>query len=117
MAVSRGFGDFRFKDLNAVLSGARGENRDRSGGSQKQQQNESQMAMLKPGDQKVSPVPDFIFHSREKEEDEFVIIACDGIWDVQTNEECVKMVAGIFDEGESDMGVVCEEVSWLHCHS
>jgi len=110
LAVSRGFGDFRFKDLNAVLSGARGENRDRSGGSQKQQQNESQMAMLKPGDQKVSPVPDFIFHSREKEEDEFVIIACDGIWDVQTNEECVKMVAGIFDEGESDMGVVCEEI-------
>ncbi|EED88239.1 predicted protein, partial [Thalassiosira pseudonana CCMP1335] len=80
LAVSRGFGDFRFKDLNA------------------------------PGDQKVSPVPDFIFHSREKEEDEFVIIACDGIWDVQTNEECVKMVAGIFDEGESDMGVVCEEI-------
>jgi serine/threonine protein phosphatase PrpC len=56
-------------------------------------------------------VPDIIVQNRDGDEDEFVVIACDGIWDVQTNQECVQMVADIFSEGESDIGLVCEEVS------
>lgn len=46
-------------------------------------------------------------------EDEFIVIAWDGIWDVQMNQECVQMVADIFSEGESDIGLVCEEVSGI----
>lgn len=66
--------------------------------------------MVLPEDQKVSPVPDIIVQSRNREEDEFVILACDGIWDVQSNNECVAMVADIFREGETDLGLLCEEV-------
>lgn len=117
LAVSRGLGDFRFKDLEVVLSGAKGENRDRrndiyekEGATVVVNENTATLPKGKPRDQKVSPVPDIIVQNRNEEEDEFIVIACDGIWDVQTNQECVQMVAEIFAEGESDMGLVCEEV-------
>lgn len=125
LAVSRGLGDFRFKDLDAVLSGAKGENRDRigsllysmddtgSGSESRNNDGDSARPMLKPGEQKVSPVPDIIVQNRNEEEDEFIIIACDGIWDVQTNQECVNTVADIFKEGEKNLGMLCEEVSFV----
>jgi serine/threonine protein phosphatase PrpC len=107
------------------LSGAHGENRDDGGGSgiggggggssngsnsTNNAARNSNGSMLKPGDQKVSPVPDIIVQNRDRAEDEFIIIACDGIWDVQTNQECVQMVADMFREGEQDLGLVCEEI-------
>ena len=111
LAVSRGLGDFRFKEEAAVLSGAQGENRDGRGSSSSSAAAKNNgSSMLKPGDQKVSPVPDIIVQNRDRAEDEFIIIACDGIWDVQTNQECVKMVADMFSEGEDDLGLICEEV-------
>jgi serine/threonine protein phosphatase PrpC len=66
--------------------------------------------MLQVQDQKVSPIPDVIVQNRNKELDEFIIVACDGIWDVQSNYEAVKTVADIFAEGESDLGLVAEEL-------
>ena len=127
LAVSRGLGDYRFKDLDAVLSGAEGERTPHSGtsilqrtiiASTLQQQGdgeEEDMPMLRPSEQKVSPVPDIIVQNRDPKEDEFIVIACDGIWDVLTNQECVRMVADIFGEGEGDLGLVCEEVSLFLC--
>jgi serine/threonine protein phosphatase PrpC len=120
LAVSRGLGDFRFKDMHVVLSGSRGENRDRrevTFGNNDSHDDADEVVdaiplpACKPSEQKVSPVPDIIVQNRDGDEDEFVVIACDGIWDVQTNQECVQMVADIFSEGESDIGLVCEEVS------
>jgi len=120
LAVSRGLGDYRFKDLDAVLSGAEGERTPRGTSilqrtiaSTLQEQGggeEEDMPMLRPSEQKVSPVPDIIVQNRDPKEDEFIVIACDGIWDVLTNQECVRMVADIFGEGEGDLGLVCEEV-------
>lgn len=100
LAVSRGLGDFRFKNMQTVLSGSKGSTND---GGEKDQN------MVEPDDQKVSPVPDVIIQNRSADKDEFIIVACDGIWDVQTNYEGVKTVAEMFEEGESDLGLVCEE--------
>jgi serine/threonine protein phosphatase PrpC len=102
LAVSRGLGDFRFKSLPCVLAGTKGSRTDDKG--------EKEQNMVEPEDQKVSPVPDVIIQNRSAEKDEFIIVACDGIWDVQTNYECVKTVAEMFQEGESNMGLICEEV-------
>ena len=118
LAVSRGLGDFRFKNMDIVLGGSRGENRDRQNSILDNINDEGQdrtelLSDGKPSNQKVSPVPDIIVQNRNEEEDEFIVIACDGIWDVQTNQECVQMVSDIFAEGESDVGLVCEEVSYL----
>jgi len=82
LAVSRGLGDFRFKTSPHL-------------GLERQ---------------KVSPLPDIIVKPRNDEKDEFVILACDGVWDVQTNQDCIKTVTDIFDEGETDVGLVCEEL-------
>jgi len=49
-------------------------------------------------------------HNRNVEQDEFIVLACDGIWDVQTNAQCISLISEIFAEGESNVGLVCEEV-------
>lgn len=82
LAVSRGLGDFRFKTSPHL-------------GLERQ---------------KVSPLPDIIVKPRNDKEDEFLILACDGVWDVQTNDDCVKTISDMFDEGETDVGLVCEEL-------
>ncbi|KAL3817819.1 hypothetical protein ACHAXA_002686 [Cyclostephanos tholiformis] len=118
LAVSRGLGDYRFKDPDVVATGSRGETGGaaRRGGGGKNavsggDGDGDDVPMLRPSEQKVSPVPDIIIQNRDPDEDEFIVIACDGIWDVQTNQQCVKMVADIFAEGERDLGLVCEEGS------
>lgn len=64
LALSRAIGDFEFKS-NPELS---------------------------PHEQIVTCVPDLIEHSIDYDQDEFVILACDGIWDCLTSQDCVNMV-------------------------
>lgn len=113
LAVSRGLGDFRFKQINTVLKG----NNTAAGGATADQQQDNGKSsdsdgenMLMVEDQKVSPIPDIIVQNRNKQIDEFILIACDGIFDVQSNYDAVKTVADIFSEGESNLGLVCEEL-------
>jgi serine/threonine protein phosphatase PrpC len=64
-----------------------------------------------PGDQKVSPIPDVTIHMRNHERDEYVVVACDGIWDVVSNQQCVNELDEImYAEGERDLGLVSEEI-------
>jgi len=82
LAVSRGLGDFSFKNVGefSIYS------------------------------QKVIPIPDIITCPRDKAKDEFIVLACDGIWDVVSNSECSDMVQSILDEGETNITMVCEEI-------
>jgi len=61
LALSRAIGDWNYKDSRA----------------------------LKAEEQAVTCDPDISERGRQQE-DEFLIIACDGIWDCKTNEDCVK---------------------------
>ena len=36
--------------------------------------------------------------------------ACDGVWDVATNEQCSSFIQSLIDDGENDLGLICEEV-------
>jgi serine/threonine protein phosphatase PrpC len=128
LAVSRGLGDYRFKDTDVVETGIDcfyGSETDDSESSSASSQTSSQqkrklnsmdfdqkeMKKLKsPDDHMVSSIPDMIVYTRDELHDEFIILACDGIWDVQSNQECVSTVATIFQDGESNMGLLCEEV-------
>jgi serine/threonine protein phosphatase PrpC len=109
LAVSRGLGDFRFKNMSVIMaapfSGLAWNNGNANGGSEHHPQ-----PTMKPGDQKVSPVPDIVIQKRDASQDEFILVACDGIWDVQSNYDAVKNVGELFQEGESDVGLICEEV-------
>lgn len=82
LAVSRGLGDFRFKSNDEV---------------------ESKL-------QKVSMQPDIIVCPRDNEKDQFLVLGCDGIWDVMENQDCAEVVQSFMDEGESDMGKLCEDM-------
>ena len=59
LAVSRALGDFEYKCVEG-----RG-----------------------PCEQLVSPEPEVYVCERNSEKDEFVVLACDGIWDVMSNED------------------------------
>ncbi|GMH98207.1 hypothetical protein TrST_g3727 [Triparma strigata] len=78
VAVSRSFGDFDFK-----------QNKD-----------------LDASKQQISCCPDFITRERDTTTDEFIIICCDGVWDVISNEACVRFVRTRLQAGISDLEVI-----------
>lgn len=83
LAVSRSFGDFGYKPNPTNV-----------------QKNH-----------RVTVYPDILVYAREPSKDEFLVLACDGIWDRLTNKECADLVHTlVFREGETDVGLICEEV-------
>lgn len=82
LAVSRGLGDFRFK-MNDAMDHTL---------------------------QKVSIEPELIVCPRDDDNDQFLVLACDGIWDVMDNQECAEEIQNVMDSGESDMGNICENM-------
>ena len=40
----------------------------------------------------MSPAPEVYIEERKPEEDEFLVLACDGIWDVMSNEDLCQFV-------------------------
>ncbi|KAF0682948.1 Aste57867_24961 [Aphanomyces stellatus] len=87
LAVSRALGDFVYK----------------------------QRGDLRPEEQQVSAEPDVKIEARSKD-NEFLLLACDGIWDVMSNEDACAYVRGLMAQGENNMGLICEEVL-DHCLS
>ena len=70
------------------------------------------MVLFQPGEQKVSPIPDVIVRKRQPQKDEYIVVACDGIWDVLSNQQVVDEVDHImYAEGEQQLGYIAEEVS------
>lgn len=66
LAVSRALGDFEYKNVQGKG----------------------------PCEQLVSPEPEIVEVLRKKDKDEFLILACDGIYDVMTNDELADFVRG-----------------------
>jgi len=84
LAVSRALGDFQFK-----------ENTD-----------------LNPYQQLVSNEPDIEVHERKHTEDEFLILACDGVWDVMKSQEVVESYRQIqqeCDDLEKQCDIILEQ--------
>ncbi|EPY27917.1 protein phosphatase [Strigomonas culicis] len=79
LSLSRAFGDYAFKDMN-----------------------------LKPEQMAITVMPQ-VLHVELVPMDEFVIIACDGIWDMMTNEAAVEFVRNeLADHG--DVSLACERM-------
>ncbi|KAH0549696.1 Protein phosphatase 1B [Cotesia glomerata] len=64
LAVSRALGDYEYKNIEG-----RG-----------------------PCEQLVSPEPEIFVRDRDMEHDEFLVLACDGIWDVMTNQDLCDFI-------------------------
>ena len=65
LAVSRALGDFEYKNVEGKS----------------------------PTEQLVSPEPEFYKKKRDASSDEFLVLACDGVWDVMTNEDICSFVS------------------------
>lgn len=77
LAVSRAFGDFEYKDRKD----------------------------LPQDEQKVSALPEIFIHYRNTKDD-FLLLACDGLWDVMSNKEAVNEVASLLSRlGDSEAGL------------
>uniref|UniRef100_A0A3Q2ZL86 protein-serine/threonine phosphatase n=1 Tax=Kryptolebias marmoratus TaxID=37003 RepID=A0A3Q2ZL86_KRYMA len=62
-----------------------------------------------PTEQLVSPEPEVFVMVRAPEQDQFIILACDGIWDVMSNEELCEFVKSRLEVCD-DLEKVCNEV-------
>jgi len=81
LAVSRALGDFEYKNVQGKG----------------------------PCEQLVSPEPEIVEMERTDSDDEFVILACDGIWDVMSNEELCAFVRNRMMLTD-DLKQICNEV-------
>lgn len=80
LSLSRAIGDFDFKENTAVPW-------------------EDQVISAKPDVRAVDQSPD----------DGFIVIACDGVWDVLSNEACCQFIQQQISE-TNDIGITCERV-------
>ncbi|CAD6193896.1 unnamed protein product [Caenorhabditis auriculariae] len=80
LAVSRAFGDFEYKNVPG----------------------------LPAVQQLVSPEPDVYVLKRNHEKDEFMVLACDGVYDVMENDELANFVRGRLNV-HTDLKLVCNE--------
>jgi len=81
LAVSRALGDFEYKNVDGKG----------------------------PTEQLVSPEPEFYIKEREPEKDEFLVLACDGVWDVMSNEEICSFIGHRMKIHEN-LETICNEV-------
>ena len=58
----------------------------------------------------VSCEPEFEVRLRNHFEDQYVIIACDGLWDVFDNEGATAEIRKIISEGETNVSLISEEI-------
>ncbi|KAG0674388.1 Protein phosphatase 2C 2 [Pichia californica] len=79
LALSRGIGDFEFKDSK----------------------------LLPPEEQAVTALPDVLEHNLNTENDEFIVLACDGIWDCLTSQQVVDFVRKYIKENKT-LTEICE---------
>ena len=59
--------------------------------------------------------PDITVHERTPQ-DEVLLLACDGLWDVMTSEEAVNTIRDIFNDGGGNTVLVAEEMLELALH-
>ena len=93
LALSRSFGDFGYKFCNAKMNSM------------------SVPPTKGQREYRVTVHPDILVYVREPSNDQFMVLACDGIWDRLTNKDCSDLVRSlVYRDGETDVGLMCEEV-------
>lgn len=81
LAVSRALGDFEYKNVDGKG----------------------------PTEQLVSPEPEFYIKERQPEIDQFLVLACDGVWDVMTNEDICNFISHRM-KVHDNLETICNEV-------
>ncbi|KAF4677252.1 hypothetical protein FOL47_002491 [Perkinsus chesapeaki] len=64
---------------------------------------------LKPEQQIICSTPDILMEKLTPA-DEFFVLACDGVWDVMSNEDVVKFIRPRIEKGEKKLSEIVEEL-------
>ncbi|CCK68582.1 type 2C protein phosphatase PTC4 KNAG_0B01350 [Huiozyma naganishii CBS 8797] len=84
LALSRALGDFQFK---------RGVDYSQQHASNSHQSQQLwHKRSIPPQEAQVTAEPDVLMHKIDYKRDEFIVLACDGIWDVYSNRQVVKLI-------------------------
>jgi serine/threonine protein phosphatase PrpC len=94
LAVSRGFGDYRFKEEEATIHGY------------------SQHSKLTPQEQKVSPLPEIKIKTR-KAKDRYLFLGCDGVFEQMKTEKVVRVLTKSLEQTGGNLQESCSQVSYL----
>jgi len=81
LAVSRALGDFEYKNVEGKG----------------------------PTEQLVSPEPEFYIKPRDEKADQFLVLACDGVWDVMSNEDICNFITHRM-KVHDNLETICNEV-------
>ncbi|XP_018329464.1 probable protein phosphatase CG10417 isoform X2 [Agrilus planipennis] len=65
---------------------------------------------LSSREQMITALPDVRTLTIKPGEDEFMVLACDGIWNSLSNQEVVDFVKNRIEKGETSMSRICEEM-------
>jgi serine/threonine protein phosphatase PrpC len=109
LAVSRALGDFTLKQKPIQNDEEMEQGNMKNNNAKSDKPNESTSSCTCAPLSKVIAIPDFVVYPREPTADEFLILACDGVWDVASNDQCSDFVQSLLSEGEVDLGNIAEE--------
>ncbi|KYN02659.1 PREDICTED: probable protein phosphatase CG10417 [Cyphomyrmex costatus] len=73
-----------------------------------------QNMVLPPQEQMISALPDIRHITIDPEKDEFMILACDGIWNFMTSQNVVQFVRSRLSQNYENISKICEEL-FDHC--
>merc|ERR1711962_26842 len=62
-----------------------------------------------PTEQLVSPEPEFYIKERDEVLDQFLVLACDGVWDVMSNEDICNFITHRM-KVHDNLETICNEV-------
>jgi serine/threonine protein phosphatase PrpC len=65
---------------------------------------------LSAQEQMITALPDVRTLMIDPAEDEFMVLACDGIWNFMSSQEVVDFVRPRIQEGQTKLSQICEEV-------
>jgi len=69
-----------------------------------------QNMVLPPHEQMISALPDVRHITIDPEKDEFMVLACDGIWNFMTSQNVVQFVRTRLSQNYENISKICEEV-------
>ena len=99
LAVSRALGDFEYKNVE--------------GKGPTEQLGEGILLSIKSDNNHcafpVSPEPEFYVKAREEDSDQFLVLACDGVWDVMSNEDICNFITHRM-KVHDNLETICNEV-------
>lgn len=72
-----------------------------------------QNTSLSDREQMITALPDIKKITISPGNDEFMVLACDGIWDCYNNQEVVDFVRQRLEEGRESLSQICEEVGFI----